>query len=95
MRSRRRSDWLGIGRRRHHPHDPHRHHGRRRLRGHATTLPPGSVGYEAQLDDKGERLIWLEPRWLDKLSALRGPSESCSDVIVRLGGGRTPSLNGS
>ena len=32
----------------------------------------------------GERLIWLEPRIVDKLSALRGPGESYSDVILRL-----------
>ena len=26
----------------------------------AATLPLGSVGYEAQLNAKGERLVWLE-----------------------------------
>ena len=35
----------------------------------AATLPLGSVGYEAQRTDKGERLIWLEERWVKKLSA--------------------------
>jgi hypothetical protein len=27
------------------------------------TLPLGSVGYEPQLNAKGERLIWIEARW--------------------------------
>ena len=49
----------------------------------AATLPLGSVGYEAQRTDKGERLIWLEERWLDKLKAMRGPGDSYSGVILR------------
>jgi hypothetical protein len=48
------------------------------------TLPLGSVGYEPQLSAKGERLIWIERAQADKLSALRGPGESYSDVILRL-----------
>ena len=40
----------------------------------ADTLPFGSVGYEAQLDAQGQRLIWLEARVLDKLTALRCPT---------------------
>lgn len=31
-----------------------------------------------------ERQIWLEPRVLDRLKALRGPGESYSDLILRL-----------
>jgi hypothetical protein len=50
----------------------------------ALTLPLGSVGYDREPNEKGERLIWLEPRVVDKLSALRGPGESYSDVILRL-----------
>jgi hypothetical protein len=53
----------------------------------AATLPLGSVGYEAQRTEKGEVHIWLEPRWLEKLRALRGPGESYSDVILRLAAG--------
>ena len=45
------------------------------------TLPLGSVGYEREFDDNGDRLIWLEPHVLAKLRALRGPGESYSDVI--------------
>jgi hypothetical protein len=50
----------------------------------AATLPVGSVDAEPQIDDKGERLIWLEERWINKLRALRGKDESYSDVILRL-----------
>jgi hypothetical protein len=49
-----------------------------------STLLLGSVGYEAEPTANSERLIWLEPHVLDKLSALRGPGESYSDVILRL-----------
>jgi hypothetical protein len=40
--------------------------------------------------EKGERLIWLEERWVNRLRAQRGPGESYSDVILRLAGGRRP-----
>jgi hypothetical protein len=50
----------------------------------AATLPLGSVGYENATNERGERLIWLEPRMVDRLGALRGPGESDSDVILRL-----------
>jgi hypothetical protein len=50
----------------------------------AATLPLGSVGYEPQLNAKGERLIWIDARWHDKLAAMRKAGESYSDVIVRL-----------
>ncbi len=33
----------------------------------AATLPLGSVGYEAQLNAKGERLVWLEATVIDRL----------------------------
>ena len=50
----------------------------------AATLPLGSVGYEPQLNEKGERLVWLEAAVVDRLAAMRGPGESYSDVILRL-----------
>jgi len=50
----------------------------------AATLPLGSVGYERQADDKGQRFVWLEPHILAKLKHLRGPGESYSDLILRL-----------
>jgi hypothetical protein len=58
-------------------------------------MPVGSVNYEAKTNAKGERLIWLEERWINKLKALRGPGESYTDVIVRLAGVGHESLNGS
>jgi len=48
------------------------------------TLPFGSVGYENQVNERGERLIWLEPAVLARLKAMRGRGESCSDVILKL-----------
>jgi hypothetical protein len=50
----------------------------------AATLPVGSTGYENAVNDKGERLIWLERRMLDKLDSHRRPGESYSDVILRV-----------
>jgi hypothetical protein len=42
------------------------------------------VGYENAVNEKGERLIWLERRMLDKLNSYRRARESYSDVILRL-----------
>ena len=50
----------------------------------ARTLPLGSVGYEAEANERGERLIWLERAVVDRLRAMRGSGESFSDVILRL-----------
>jgi hypothetical protein len=60
----------------------------------AQTLPLGSVGYEAEPNERGERLIWLEDAIADRLSAMRGPGESYSDVILRLTAAR-PENNSS
>jgi hypothetical protein len=45
---------------------------------------PGSVGYENAVNEKGQRLIWLDRAVVDRFKALRGPGESYSDVIMRL-----------
>ena len=50
----------------------------------ASTMPFGSVGYEAETDASGEQFIWLPAAVVAKLKALRGPGESYSDVILRL-----------
>ena len=50
----------------------------------ARTLPLGGVAFENKIDEQGQRLIWLEPRVVDRLRALRGRGESWSDVILRL-----------
>jgi hypothetical protein len=47
----------------------------------ASTLPLGSVAYEPELNAKGERLVWLEPPVIDRLTAMRQTGESYSDVI--------------
>jgi hypothetical protein len=49
----------------------------------AATLP-SSVGYERIRAPNGDYFIWLEPRYVDRLRAMRGPGESYSDVILRL-----------
>jgi hypothetical protein len=38
----------------------------------ARTLPLGSVGYEVEANERGERLIWLEDAAVDRLGAMRG-----------------------
>jgi hypothetical protein len=48
------------------------------------TLPLGSVGFEDKLNEKGERLIWLEANGVDRLRSLRGAGESYSDLIMRV-----------
>ena len=50
------------------------------------TVPIGSVGYEAEANERGERLIWLEAAMVDRIGAMRGPGESYSDVILRIAG---------
>jgi hypothetical protein len=50
----------------------------------AKTLPLGSVAVEPYYNAKGERLIWLDGVWIDRLGAMRRPGESYSDVIMRL-----------
>lgn len=50
----------------------------------ATTLPLGSVAYEAETDANGDRLTWLPRSVVDRLCSLRGPGESFSDGILRL-----------
>ena len=50
----------------------------------ASTIPFGSISFERELNAEGERLIWIEEVWADKLRGLRGPGESYSDVILKL-----------
>jgi hypothetical protein len=50
----------------------------------AATLPFGSVGYENQINERGERLIWLDHAVVSRLRAMRGRGESYSDVILEL-----------
>ena len=50
----------------------------------AATLPLGSVGYENEVNERGERLIWLDRAVVSRSSAMRGHGESFRDVILRL-----------
>ncbi len=50
------------------------------------TLPMGSEGYENEVNERGERYVWLPPHVVDRLRAQRRPGESYSDVILRLAG---------
>jgi hypothetical protein len=49
----------------------------------AATLP-SSVGVEQKRAANGDYFIWLDPRYVDRLRAMRGPGESYSDVILRV-----------
>ena len=51
-----------------------------------STLPKG-VRAEPRLDEGGGFKITLDRHTLDRLTALRGPGESYSDVILRLAAG--------
>ena len=48
------------------------------------TLPVGSVAYEAEPSERGERLTRLEDAMADRLGAMRKPGESYGDVILRI-----------
>ena len=50
----------------------------------ASTLPLGSVGYENEVNERGERLIWLDRAVVSRSRAIRGHRESFRDVILRL-----------
>ena len=50
----------------------------------SSTRPLGSVAVEPQRDAKGHRLVWLEAAVVNRLTAMRGPGETFSHVIVRL-----------
>jgi hypothetical protein len=42
------------------------------------------VGYDNKVNERGERLIWLDRAVFDGLRAMRGSGESYRDVILRL-----------
>jgi hypothetical protein len=50
----------------------------------ARTLALGTVACEPQPNENGERLIWLEELWLDKLNSIPRSGESYSEAIIRL-----------
>jgi hypothetical protein len=52
----------------------------------AATMQLGSVGFENTTNERGERLIWLDPAVVARLRAMRGRVESYSDVILHIAG---------
>jgi hypothetical protein len=44
------------------------------------------VAVEPYYNERGERTIWLEEVWVDRLGVMRGPGESYSDAILRIAG---------
>ncbi len=50
----------------------------------ARTMSLGSVGFERHPNERGERTVWLDEVWVDRLGAMRKPDESYSDVILRV-----------
>jgi hypothetical protein len=38
----------------------------------SATLPLGSVAFEAEANERGERYVWLEASVVDRLAAMRG-----------------------
>ena len=65
------------------PHGPHCDHRRRSTRSPKRSRS-GLLALRNKVNEKGERLIWLEPNVVDRLGAMRGPGESYSDVILAL-----------
>jgi hypothetical protein len=59
----------------------------------ASTLPLGSVGFENEINERGERLIWLDHAVVARLRAMRGRGESYSDIILRLAADAGSSTN--
>jgi hypothetical protein len=48
-----------------------------------STMNLGNVGFENEVNDQGERLIWLDRAMVQRLNHLRDPSETLSNVIPR------------
>ena len=50
----------------------------------AATLPLGSVSFENETNERGERLIWLPPAVIDRLARDAGTGRDYSDLILRI-----------
>jgi hypothetical protein len=50
----------------------------------SATLPGGDVAQAPQIDECGGVRFLVDRKTLDRLTALRGPGESYSDVILRM-----------
>ena len=58
--------------------------GQHRLFDQHQPLDRGHLLLAAEPGAQGERMIWLDATVVERLSAMRGPGESYSDVILRL-----------
>ena len=52
-----------------------------------STLPVGTVGFEAEPNAEGERLIWLDAVFVERLGAMRQPGDR--EVAARMKVGKT------
>jgi hypothetical protein len=50
-------------------------------------LPADTQTWPTSPADQGDVVIWLDQATVDRLGALRGPSESYSDGIIRVARG--------
>ena len=50
----------------------------------SATLPHGDVAQPPQIDERGGVWFLVDHKTLDRLTALRGPGESYSEVILRM-----------
>jgi hypothetical protein len=50
-------------------------------------FPLGSVSYENASNAKGERYVWLDPKVVEHLRALRGPERALQRRHIAAGGG--------
>jgi hypothetical protein len=48
------------------------------------SLPPGSVVYPPERNDRGQYLLWLSEPEAERLAAMRRRGESYSEAIIRL-----------
>jgi hypothetical protein len=50
------------------------------------TTPLGSVGYEAEANERSERLVWLDHAVLARLRAMRAAQIDAHDCVGMIGG---------
>ena len=46
----------------------------------ARTLPLGSIGLEAEANERGEKLVWLEDAMADRLAVMRGRARATATL---------------
>jgi hypothetical protein len=51
------------------------------------TLPADTQTWPTRPGDLGDVVIWPDQAVLDRIEGMRGPGESCSDMIIRVARG--------